>query len=154
MSNASDHLPAAPTQPRVRRTFGMHPNYLDVMCCLVLVFLMTSLLADTSKRAQPSKRNRERNLPPISLPEIAADGAQAEQESKAFIVTVKPGPVYFAGDSTVPLASLARAIREARPPEVEIRGDAASIYGDVMSAMQACREAGISQIALTYQIKE
>jgi biopolymer transport protein ExbD len=126
----------------------MHPNYLDIMCCLVLVFLMTSLLADTSKHLQ------EQNLPPIALPELSANNSTAMSESKALILTVKPGPVYFAGEITVTLPALAAAIKSAQPAEVEIRGDAASPYLDVMNAMQACREAGVAQVALTYQVKE
>jgi biopolymer transport protein ExbD len=148
MSNGSDHLPPAPTLPRVRRSLGVHPNYLDVMCCLVLVYLMTSLLADTSQRVQ------EQTLPPIALAQLPGDSAQPLKESSPFILTVKPGPVYFAGDRTVPLASLADSLREVRPAEVEIRGDAASTYVDVMNAMQACHETGVTQVVLTYQVKQ
>lgn len=126
----------------------MHPNYLDIMCCLVLIFLLTSLLADTSKRMQ------EQNLPPIGLPELSANSAAAASASKALILTVKPGPVYFAGETTVKLPVLAAAIRSIQPSEVEIRGDASSPYLDVMNAMQACREAGVAQVALTYQVKD
>ena len=151
MSNASDNFTPVPVAalPRVRRTFGVHPNYLDVMCCLVLVFLLTSLLADTSKHIQ------EQNLPPVTLPELPADGTQSSASSAPpFVVTVKPGPQYLAGNRLVGLTELGKAIQATHPREVEIRGDEASQYGHVMDAMRVCREAGISQVALTYQVKE
>jgi biopolymer transport protein ExbD len=147
MWNTSEPGPAAPAPPRVRRTLGVHPNYLDVMCCLVLVFLMTSLLAQASRQA------REQKLPPIVLPQLP-QGLETTNESAAFIVTVKPGPIYFAGDKPVSLAALADALRRAHPSEVEVRADAASTYLHVMNAIEACREAGVAQVALTYEVKE
>ena len=147
MWNTSEPGPAAPAPPRVRRTLGVHPNYLDVMCCLVLVFLMTSLLAQASRQA------REQKLPPIVLPQLP-QGPETTNESAAFIVTVKPGPIYFAGDKPVSLAALADALRGAHPSEVEVRADAASTYLHVMNAIEACREAGVAQVALTYEVKE
>jgi biopolymer transport protein ExbD len=153
-SRTSPGNPPAPVPvggyPRVRRTFGLHPNYLDIMCCLVLVFLLTSLLVDTTKRVQ------EQNLPPVDLPQLtpAASGQKANETPPPAIVTVKPGPEYLLGNRKVPLPHLGQALKDSRLREVEIRGDQASQYGHVMNAMQACREAGIVQVALTYQTKE
>jgi biopolymer transport protein TolR len=138
-----------PARP-ARRTMGVHPNYLDVMCCLVLVFMLTSLLASSAARD-----GLEKNLPPIALPEMSdAKNPNPAEAPSALVLTVKPGPQYFVESRALTLDELSRELNNSRAKEVEIRGDEAVPYGAVMAAIRICRAAGISQVALAYKVQE
>lgn len=134
----------------LHRSSGMHPSLLDVMCCLVFIFLLTSLLAATSQREAS-----ERTLPPIDLAEMEDSiGAEKKDESDIIVVTVRKGPEYLVNDTPLDIDQIPGILSERRPDEVEIRGDNTVAYGHIMDIMRLCRQAGIDRVALTYKIKE
>jgi biopolymer transport protein ExbD len=133
-----------------RQFAAIHPSLVDVMCCLVILYLLTSLLAATS-----SQEAREKTLPSVNLAGLTDHGSPAtDSRAQGVVVSVQPGPAYYLDERPVPLAAMAAEFSKSRPPEVEVRGDEAVPYGTVMNVMRICREAGISRVALTYKIQE
>lgn len=130
----------------VRRPAGVHPSLVDIMCCLVILFLLTSLLAATT-----SQEARERTLPPVQLAGLDPTGAAVSGNPKPLVITAAPGPRFFLAETPVPLADLPRALAERSPGEVEVRGDESLPYGTILGVMRACERAGISRVALAYQ---
>ncbi|MFA7158580.1 MAG: biopolymer transporter ExbD [Kiritimatiellia bacterium] len=133
----------------LRRPYGIHPTLLDVVCCLVFIYMLTSLLAVSSRQEA-----RERTLPPVNLSEMEEAAGLGNQATNSLIVTVKPGPEYLIDDAALGLDQVPRRLAEQRPAEVEIRGDEAVNYGDIMAVLRLCRKAGIDRVALTYKMKE
>ena len=140
-------------EPMVRRrpvrAEGIHPSYVDIMCCLVILFLLTSLLATTGV-----VRPAERQLPPVNLPQVLDQpGATPLPSQEQAVLTVLPGPEFRLNTEVVAKGGLPHRLKAARLIEIVIRGDAAVPYGQVMEAFDACQQAGISQVSLTYQPK-
>ncbi|MBI3986806.1 MAG: biopolymer transporter ExbD [Lentisphaerae bacterium] len=136
-------------QPFVRRPYGVHPTLLDVVCCLVFIFMLTSLLAVSSRHEA-----RERTLPPLNLAEM--DGSLASDPSNrvaTVVVSVRPGPEYSVDNSPVRLSELRDVLAGRKASEAEIRGDGAVSYSCITDAIRLCNEAGINRLALTYRSK-
>lgn len=142
-----------PPAPRVgvRRPPGVHPSLVDIMCCLVILFLLTSLLA-----VRTQQEARERTLPSVELTKLAESGGSAGErhEESPATLSIGPGPEYYFGERRLALRDLARALATRKPREVEIRGDAAVPHGAVMAAMRACQEAGVARVSMTYEVVE
>ena len=133
---------------RSKRT-GMPASLLDIMCCLVFIFLLTSLLA-----ASTQIEARERMLPPIDLARMQHPSADVMPDTESCTITISPGPVYLLSGKEVTMEQLGAALKDSAPDEIEIRGDQHVAYGEIMKIMQTCREAGTAQIALTYETAE
>lgn len=137
---------ATPAPPR-RRAEGIHPSYVDVMCCLVILFLLTSLLATSGVM-----QDAERTLPPVKLPQLSVPSAAGEPNPSAVgSLTVLPGPEFLLNTEALTKAALIARLQADRPAELEIRADATVPYGQVMAAFEICQQVGIAQVSLTYQ---
>lgn len=135
---------------KARQTSGMHPSLLDVMCCLVFIFLLTSLLAASSQQEA-----REKTLPPVDLTEMPDEpGSNENRQEKVAVVTVKQGPVYLIDNDEINAEELGARLGVSHIEEVDIRGDNGVPYGYIMNVMRICRESRIDKVALTYSAKE
>jgi len=105
----------------------------DVMLVLLIIFMVTAPILQQGVQ--------------IDLPKVSAGPLQGAEEQ----LVVKTGQV-FLNDTPMTLDQLTeklRAIAGARPDrQVFVRGDQAVPYGQVMRAMGAVRDAGLTKVGL------
>lgn len=112
---------------------------IDVVFLLLLFFMLATSFADP-----------EREIP-VDLPE-AASSAEPEQAPDELVIDVLRDGVVRLGERAVERAELLAALRSAaaRDPRtpVTIRGDRLAAHQAVVSVMDACGEAGLSNLAV------
>ncbi len=106
----------------------------DVMLVLVAIFIITApLLASTIR---------------LDLPKT--DAARAVATPRFVTLVVDKSGQAFLNDKLVPLAELARQLKETAQQhpetEVQLRADAAVPYGKVVEVMGVAQKAGLSRI--------
>ena len=126
----------------------IHPSFIDLFCCLLVIFMMASLMA-----ADYFSDVQERTLPPIDLSEIGDKGESGMTENDYLSVTVKPsnGGEFFLGDQRISLDELAEHVKKSSPPEVCLRVDDAVTHGTVMKVIKLCREQGVDLVSFAYK---
>jgi biopolymer transport protein ExbD len=137
------------TQPKgARRTAGILPSFLDVTFVLLFQFLLISTLANTT-----SREAIERTLPSIHLPGIksATPESGGLTKSRSVVVSVREGPEFFLESKRMTVDELSKSLKEMKPPELEIRGDARVFYGAISQVLEVAQVNGIANVALTYR---
>ena len=108
----------------------------DVMLVLLIIFMVTAPILQQGVS--------------IDLPKVAAGPLTGEEEQ--LVVNVSKTGQVFLNDTPMVLDQLTsklRAIAAARPDRhVYVRGDQAVPYGQVMKAMGAVRDAGLTHVGL------
>jgi biopolymer transport protein ExbD len=120
-------------------------SMIDVVFLLIIFFMAASKFSDA-----------ERDID-LTLPEVAqADAAHAA--AKARQVAVYAGGRFTLDRQDVTLAELgerlAAAVKEQPAVSVVILGDAACDFQHVAEALAACKEAGISQLAVSVRVAQ
>ena len=108
----------------------------DVMLVLLIIFMVTAPILQQGVQ--------------IDLPKVSAGPLQGAEEQ--LVVNVGKTGQVFLNDTPMTLDQLTeklRAIATARPDrQVFVRGDQAVPYGQVMRAMGAVRDAGLTKVGL------
>jgi biopolymer transport protein TolR len=108
----------------------------DVMLVLLVIFMVTAPILQQGV--------------PIDLPKVA--GAALAGEEEQLVVNINKTGQIFLNDTPMALDALTAklsAIRAARPDrQVFVRADQAVSYGQVMRAMAAVRESGLTKVGL------
>ena len=110
--------------------------FIDVMLVLLIIFMIAAPLATVDIA--------------VDLP--ASTAQQSPRPDKPLFVTLKPDMSLTVGDEAVTRDTLAAALDRAtggdKSQRVFVRADKAVAYGDLMSSMNALRDAGYLHVAL------
>jgi len=110
--------------------------FIDVMLVLLIIFMIAAPLATVDMA--------------VDLP--ASTAQQSPRPDKPLFVTLKPDMSLTVGDEAVTRDTLAAALDRAtggdKSQRVFVRADKAVAYGDLMSSMNALRDAGYLHVAL------
>ena len=110
--------------------------FIDVMLVLLIIFMIAAPLATVDIA--------------VDLP--ASTAQQSPRPDKPLFVTLKPDTSLLVGDDSVAREALAAALDRATGGDHEqrvfVRADKAVAYGDLMSLMNALRDAGYLHVAL------
>jgi biopolymer transport protein ExbD len=116
----------------------------DMMFTLVLFFLVTTSFTEEERDIQ------------VNLPD-AVEGKTLSDAAPVITVNVRQDGTYFLLDRTMDLAQLRQAVTDAiktKPDQkVLIRGDKLALHGYVAAAVLACKESGIHQANIGYQLQ-
>ena len=132
-----------------RKATGMSPTLIDIVFCMLIMFLLPAVLASTT-----TTEARERTLPPIALAEMRdSESKTGMTSSRTVALTVGPGPTFFIDSEEVTFLQLSERLAALGVVDVEIRGDTSVSYGVITKVLSACQENGISRVALTYKVE-
>ena len=112
--------------------------FVDVMLVLLIIFMVTAPLLTSGV--------------PIELPDSSAEALPQEREPVT--ISVAPDGSVYLGDDLVTPEQLPTRLAAIRPaddgtlPQVNLRGDRALAYGQMMSVMGELNRAGFTSIAL------
>jgi len=132
-----------------RRTENTEPtiqiiNLVDVLFVLVLFLLVATTFT-----------NEERDLQ-VSLPS-SAEGKTLSDAAPLITINVRQDGSYFLVDRTVDLVQLRQAVAEAvkalPDQKVLVRGDKLALHGYVAAAVLACKQSGVRQTNIGYQLE-
>ena len=116
--------------------------FVDVMLVLLIVFMVTAPLLTVGV---------EVDLPKTRAGQINADAAP-------LVVSIKPDGSLYLQETEVPadqLIARLSAISDANPDvRIFVRGDAAVVYGEVLSVMGRIQSAGFERVALVARLPE
>jgi biopolymer transport protein ExbD len=116
----------------------------DMMFTLVLFFLVTTSFTEEERDVQ------------VNLPD-AVEGKTLSDVAPVITVNVRQDGTYFLLDRTMDLAELKQAVIEAiktKPDQkVLVRGDKLALHGYVAAAVLACKESGVHQANIGYQLR-
>ena len=120
-------------------------SLLDVMFILIIFFLATT-----------SFQQQERDVA-VSLPDAAA-GDTVSAAPAVIVINVRADGSYVMASREMTLKEVTAGVVEAKEKnpsqKVLIRGDRNALHGHVAAAVLACRNAGIVEADLGYQIPE
>ncbi len=120
-------------------------SLLDVMFILIIFFLATTTF-----------QQQERDVA-VSLPDAAAGEAVSEAPA-VMVINVRADGSYVMASQEMGIEEVAATVAEAHAADpqqkVLIRGDRNALHGHVAAAVLACRNAGIVEADLGYQIPE
>jgi biopolymer transport protein ExbD len=129
---SQDELPAINLTPMI-----------DIVFNLIIFFMVSTSFADAEKQVD------------LSVPQVADSGALNDASAKKTINVHKDGHITLAGQ-TVTLAELTSQLTAARRQtehlDVTVRGDADSPFQHVAAVFAACRQAGISEMAISVRL--
>lgn len=112
--------------------------FVDVMLVLLIIFMVTAPLLTSGV--------------PIDLPDSRASTLPQEQDP--ITISVSPDGAMYFGDEFVSPDALPARLAEIRPnpdgtmPQINLRGDRALAYGQMMAVMGELNRAGLKSIAL------
>jgi len=130
----------------------MHPSIFDIFCCLLGIFMLFSVMAFAYFNESP-----EKTLPPIELAEGSDTNSAGFTEYEPITLSLKLNPRdntprYFIEDKEVPFAVISERIMLLSPKEVSIRADKQVQFGLVISLMELCKKAQVSNISFAYKV--
>lgn len=117
-------------------------SLLDVMFILIIFFLATTTFQQEERDAQ------------VRLPD-AGDSQTLSAAPAVLIINVRADGTYLLGTIPVDLAALRGRLREAvagGEQKVLIRGDQNALHGAVAAAVLACKQAGIHEANIGYEL--
>jgi biopolymer transport protein ExbD len=121
-------------KPELNATINV-TNMVDVMLTILLVFMIITPVLQHSMRLQlPKASEKELSDPAQMTVEIARDKR------------------LYVNDEPVQLAALARILGANPQVTVNVKGDAAISYQDLMDVLDAIRAAGVSRIGLATEV--
>jgi biopolymer transport protein ExbD len=116
----------------------------DMMFTLVLFFLVTTSFTEDERDIQ------------VNLPD-AVEGKTLSDAAPLITVNVRQDGSYFLLDRQMDLAQLRLAVADAiktKPDQkVLIRGDKLALHGHVAAAVLACKNSGVHQANIGYQLE-
>lgn len=119
---------------------------LDIVFLLIIFFMVGTRFSELNEQ--------EKQLP-ISVPEVSAGTALTAPPKQKVIHVFADGRIHF-DDQEIGLDALLTQLQTAkqnyRQQGVVIRGDAGSRHQDVVSVINACRQADILDIAVAVRI--
>ncbi|HUK81489.1 MAG TPA: biopolymer transporter ExbD [Verrucomicrobiae bacterium] len=119
-------------------------NLVDVLFVLVLFLLVATTFSS-------EERDLQVNLP------STAEGKTLSDAAPLITINVRQDGSYFLADRTMDLAQLRQAVADtirAKPDQkVLVRGDKLALHGYVAAAVLACRESGVQQANIGYQLQ-
>lgn len=119
-------------------------NLVDVLFVLVLFLLVATTFSS-------EERDLQVNLP------STAEGKTLSDAAPLITINVRQDGSYFLVDRTMDLTQLRQAVIEAiknKPDQkVLVRGDKLALHGYVAAAVLACRESGVRQANIGYQLQ-
>lgn len=139
-----------------RRKQQAHPiaelnvtNMIDLGFTLLIIFMITT------------SYSQQEQSTPINLPSVAKSQQKAADKNDKFVaVTVDASGNYFIDSSTTPvtLTELRKRFREyaaqSKPPVIRVRGDGEAFYKKVAVVYHELTEAGLTRVAMDFQVKE
>ena len=119
-------------------------SLLDVMFILIIFFMATTTF-----------RQEERDIT-INLPETS-ESHSLSSAPKLVVINVRKDGSYLVGDRLTSLPELsdviATAIQSDPGQKVLVRGDLEALHGHVASAISACKQAGVDEAKIGYDLK-
>jgi len=120
-------------------------SLVDVLFILIIFYVATSTFKEDEKDIQ------------VSLPDAAA-GETLSEAPEMLVINVREDGSILLGNAAVTLEELAAEMAEvaaANPgKKVLIRGDKRALHGAVAGAVSACKQAGIDEANIGYQLPE
>lgn len=120
-------------------------SLLDVMFILIIFFLATTTF-----------QQQERDVA-VNLPDAATEETVSEARA-VIVINVRADGSYVMATKEMGIEEMAAAVAEAHAADpqqkVLIRGDRNALHGHVAAAVLACRNAGIVEANLGYQLPE
>lgn len=116
----------------------------DMMFTLVLFFLVSTTFTQ-------EERDLEVNLP------NAVEGQSLSDATPVITINVRQDGTYFLLDHTMDITQLRQAVAGAvstKPDQkVLVRGDKLALHGHVAAAVLACKQSGVHQANIGYQLE-
>lgn len=130
----------------------MHPSIFDIFCCLLGIFMLFSVMSVAYFNESP-----EKTLPPIELAEGSDNNSPGltEYEPLTLSLQLMPEdntPRYFIENEEVPFSKISKRLKELSPQEVSIRADRKVQFGLIISLMELCKQAHITDISFAYKV--
>ena len=135
---------------RIRRDSGDSSSLIDItplvdmMFTLVLFFLATTSFTEEERDVQ------------VNLPD-AVEGKTLSDAAPLITINVRQDGTYFMLDRPMDLAqvqaSVAEAVKTKPDQKVLIRGDKLALHGHVAAAVMACKQLGVHQANIGYQVE-
>jgi biopolymer transport protein ExbD len=116
----------------------------DMMFTLVLFFLVTTSFTEDERDIQ------------VNLPD-AVEGKTLSDAAPLITINVRQDGSYFLLDRPMDLTQLRQAVADAiktkADQKVLVRGDKLALHGHVAAAVLACRQSGVHQANIGYQLE-
>ena len=118
-------------------------SLVDVMFILIIFFLATTTF-----------QQEERDIK-VNLPE-SAEGQSLSTATKLIVVNVRADGTYVMGGKEVAVDALGRALVDAVKADpgqkVLVRGDQQALHGHVAAAVSLCKQVGVHEANIGYQL--
>ena len=135
---------------RIRRVQDFSPPYIQVINLVDVLFVLVLFLLVAS-----TFNEEERDLQ-VNLP-ATGDGKTLSDAAPVLTINVRQDGNYFMLNQPMSLAQLRQAVVESlqsKPDQkVLIRGDKLALHGYVAAAVLACKESGVHQANIGYQLE-
>ena len=135
---------------RIRRVQDFTPPYIQVINLVDVLFVLVLFLLVASKFTE-----EERDVA-VSLP-ATAEGKSLSDAAPVLTINVRQDGNYFMQNQPMTLAQLRKAVVEAiqaKPEQkVLIRRDKLALHGYVAAAVLACKDSGVHQANIGYQLE-
>lgn len=135
---------------RIRRVQEVAPPYIQVINLVDVLFVLVLFLLVASTFNE-EERDIQVNLP------STAEGKTLSDAAPILTVNVRQDGNYFLQNQPMNLTQLRQSVAEAvqaKPDQkVLIRGDKLALHGYVAAAVLACKESGVRQANIGYQLE-